>query len=100
MGEKSFIEWDKFSHNSAEIINSIEVLNKKITIFRESQHRNFIQTMKKLKSLDVPDLIKSVKSKGLPKEALRGVLSRFKLDENQKIELVEPVETLKENATK
>lgn len=46
VGEKSFIEWDKFSHNSAEIINSIEVLNKKIAVFRESQHRTFIQTSK------------------------------------------------------
>jgi hypothetical protein len=34
--------------------------------------------VKKLKSLDLPDLIKTVKAKNLPKEALRGVLTRFK----------------------
>jgi hypothetical protein len=36
--------------------------------------------MKKLKSLDLPDLIKTVKAKKLPKEALKSVLPRFKLD--------------------
>lgn len=56
--------------------------------------------MKKLKSLDLPDLIGAVKSKRLPKEALRGVLTRFKAGENEKIELIEPVETLKTNANK
>jgi hypothetical protein len=39
-----------------------------------------ILLVKKLKSLDVPDLIKTVKAKKLPKEALRGVLGRFKLN--------------------
>jgi hypothetical protein len=56
--------------------------------------------VKKLKSLDLPDLIGAVKSKKLPKEALRGVLTRFKVGESEKIELVEPVETLKSNANK
>lgn len=56
--------------------------------------------MKKLKSLDLPDLIGAVKTKRLPKEALRGVLPRFKSGENEKIELVEPVETLRTNANK
>lgn len=41
--------------------------------------------MKKLKSYDLPDLIGAVKAKKLPKEALRGVLARFKLGENDKI---------------
>lgn len=54
--------------------------------------------MKKLKSLDLPDLIAAVKNKRLPKEALRGVLPRFKLGEGDKIELVESKETLKEHA--
>lgn len=53
--------------------------------------------MRKLKSLDVPDVIKSVKSKKLPKEALKAILQRFKLD--GEIELKEPVETLKSQAT-
>lgn len=56
--------------------------------------------MKKLKSLDLPDLIGAVKSKKLPKEALRSVTSRFKTGENGKIELVDSVETLKTNAQK
>jgi len=43
--------------------------------------------MKKLKSLDLPDLIGAVKSKKLPKEALRGVLPRFKVGKDDKIEL-------------
>lgn len=59
-----------------------------------------INEVKKLKSLDLPDLIGAVKSKRLPKEALRGVLTRFKAGENEKIELIEPVETLKTNANK
>ena len=37
-----------------------------------------VNLVKKLKNLDIPDLIKAVKSKSLPKEALRGVLTRFK----------------------
>lgn len=56
--------------------------------------------MKKLKSLDVPDLITAVKNKKLPKEALRGVCNRFKMGEGEKIELVESKDVLKENAQK
>lgn len=56
--------------------------------------------MKKLKSLDLPDLISAVKAKKLPKEALRSVLTRFKAGEGEKIELAEPIDTLKSNATK
>lgn len=55
----------------------------------------FISLVKKLKSLDLPDLIGAVKGKKLPKEALRSVTSRFKAGEGDKIELVEPVENLK-----
>ncbi len=50
--------------------------------------------MKKLKSADIPDLIKTVKSKKLPREALRAILNQFKLNEG-KIELARPVEELK-----
>lgn len=55
--------------------------------------------MKKLKSLDLPDLIKTVKAKKLPKEALRTVLPRFQLD-GDKLNLVESAEILKEAAIK
>ena len=36
--------------------------------------------MKKLKSTDIPDLLKTVKTKKLPKEALKAILSKFSLD--------------------
>lgn len=55
--------------------------------------------MRKLKGLDVPDVLQAVKSKKLPKEALRGVLSRFKL-EGDNLELVESKEQLQEAAKK
>jgi hypothetical protein len=42
--------------------------------------------MKKLKGLDLPDLIKTVKSKKLPKEALRSIIPKFKLTDG-KLEL-------------
>lgn len=53
--------------------------------------------MKKLKSLDLPDLLQAVQAKKLPKEALRGVLGRFKL-EGDNLELVESAESLKTSA--
>lgn len=49
--------------------------------------------MRKLKSLDIPDLLQAVKGKKLPKEALRGVLNRFKL-EGDNLGLVETKEQL------
>lgn len=66
---------------------------------REVQHKSFIQTMRKLKSLDIPDLLQAVKSKKLAKEALRGVVGRFKL-EGDSLELIESKEQLQENAKK
>jgi len=50
--------------------------------------------MKKLKSADIPDLIKTVKAKKLPKEALKTILSRFRLNDG-KIQLVETIDILK-----
>lgn len=47
--------------------------------------------MKKLKGLDIPDLLQAVKAKKLPREALRGVLGRFKL-EGENLELTESAE--------
>lgn len=55
--------------------------------------------MKKLKSLDLPDLIKTVKAKKLPKEALRTILPRFALD-GDKLSLIESADSLKESAQK
>ena len=36
--------------------------------------------MRTLKCIDVPDLIKTVKNKKLPKEALKTILSKFVFD--------------------
>lgn len=87
VGKDSFINWDLFSQSSTDVARSIDQLNAALGLFREVQHKSFIQTSKssfilvrKLKSLDIPDLLQAVKSKKLPKEALRGVLNRFKLD--------------------
>jgi hypothetical protein len=44
--------------------------------------------VKKLKSLDIPDSIESVKSKKLPKEVLKPIIPRFKL-ENDQLELID-----------
>lgn len=50
--------------------------------------------MKKLKAADVPDLIKTVKAKKLPPQALKSIFHRFKLTEG-KVELASSVEELK-----
>lgn len=36
--------------------------------------------MKKLKGSDIPDLIKTVKSKKLPREALKTIVNKFKIN--------------------
>lgn len=94
VGEESYVNWEEFTKSSTDVVKTIDELGKNISIFREAQHKNFIQTMKKLKSLDVPDLIKTVKAKKLPREALRGLLVRFKL-EGEDLSLNEPAEKLK-----
>lgn len=75
-------------------MKSLDELAKNIAILKEIQHKKFILTMKKLKSSDVPDLIKTVRSKKLPKEALKAIIGRFKLNDG-KVELQDSVETLK-----
>jgi uncharacterized protein YlzI (FlbEa/FlbD family) len=34
VGSNSYVNWEKFSSSSAEVINSIDELNKKVSIFR------------------------------------------------------------------
>lgn len=87
------LQWIKL----IEIWLSIEKFSI-VTSFKQVFHFRYL--VKKLKSYDLPDLLGAVKAKKLPKEALRGVLPRFKLGENEKLELTEPVESLKENANK
>lgn len=77
----------------------MEDLAKQLTIFRDVQQRRFITTMKQLKGFDIPDLIKTVKSKKLPKEALKAILPRFTLN-GEKLALVETTETLKAESQK
>ena len=93
VGKDSFVNWDQFSQSSSDVARSIDQLNTALGHFREAQHKSFIQTMKKLKSLDIPDLLQAVQSKKLPKEALRGVVGRFKF-ENGSLELAESKESL------
>jgi len=53
--------------------------------------------MKRLKSSDVPDLIKTVKSKKLPSQALRSISTRFKMVDG-KIELATSKEELQKES--
>lgn len=77
----------------------MDELVKALSIYREIQQKRFIINMKKLKGYDIPDLIKTVKAKKLPREALRSIAGKFKLNED-KIELVESPEKMKEDAKK
>jgi hypothetical protein len=79
-------------------MKSLDELAKSIAIIKEIQHKKFILTMKKLKSADVPDLIKTVRAKKLPKEALKAIIGRFKLNDG-KVELQDSVESLKAEST-
>lgn len=97
VGEDSFVDWDSFTKSSSEATKAIDELTKALTIYREAQHRTFIQVMKKLKSYDIPDIIKTVKAKKLPREVLRSILSRFKLTDG-KLELSGTVAELKEGS--
>jgi hypothetical protein len=87
VGQDSFVNWEAFTKSSTGLTKQMEELVKQLSIFRDVQQRRFISTMKQLKSHDVPDLIKTVKAKKLPKEALKSILSRFTLD-GEKLQLV------------
>ena len=47
-GTESFVPWEDFTKTSTSIVNSIDSLTKWLGIFREMQHKNFIQTSKNL----------------------------------------------------
>lgn len=89
-GQDSYVNWDTFTKSSTEYMKALDDLAKNIAILKEIQQKKFIVTMKKLKSSDIPDLIKTVRSKKLPKEALKTILSRFKLNDG-KVELIDSV---------
>lgn len=80
VGQESFVNWDGFTKSSSQLSRQMEDLAKQLAIFRDVQQRRFISTMKQLKGYDVPDLIKTVKAKKLPKEALKTILNRFQLN--------------------
>jgi hypothetical protein len=82
-GKDSYVNWESFTKNSSEFMKSLDELAKSIAILKEIQHKKFILTMKKLKGSDVPDLIKTVRSKKLPKEALKAIIGRFKLNDGK-----------------
>lgn len=44
VGNDSYVSWEGFSQNSSEVVQSIDALNRNMSIYRECQHRNFIQT--------------------------------------------------------
>jgi hypothetical protein len=54
--------------------------------------------MRKLKGADVPDVIRTVKSKKIPNQALKIILNRFKIEDG-KVVLVQPLEEIKKEAT-
>ena len=94
VGQDSYVNWDSFTKSSSALTKKSEELAKTLAIFRDIQQRRFIGTMKKLKTSDIPDLIKTVKAKKLPREALKTILTRFRLNDG-KIELIETPEALK-----
>lgn len=77
VGQDSYVNWDSFTKSSSALTKKSEELAKTLAIFRDIQQRRFIGTMKKLKTSDIPDLIKTVKAKKLPREALRSIAGRF-----------------------
>jgi hypothetical protein len=99
VGQESFVNWEGFTKSSTQLSKQMEDLAKQLTIFRDVQQRRFITTMKQLKGYDIPDLIKTVKSKKLPKEALKAILPRFTLNGEQ-LQLVDSTENLKAESKK
>ena len=65
----------------------IDELIRGLTIYKDIQQKRFINTMKKMKTSDIPDLLKTVKAKKLPKEALKLILPKFNFDEEGKVKL-------------
>lgn len=75
----------------------MDELAKALAIYRDIQQKRFILHMKKLKGYDIPDLVKTVKAKKLPKEALKSITGKFKLN-GENVELVDSADKIKEEA--
>ena len=67
VGTDSYVNWDSFTKTSTELSKQMEELMRGLTIYRDIQQKRFLIAMKKLKGLDIPDLLKTVKAKKLPK---------------------------------
>ncbi len=80
VGHESYVNWEIFTKTSIELTKSIDELIRGLSIYKEIQQKRFLIAMKKLKSSDIPDLLKTVKAKKLPKEALKSILSKFSYD--------------------
>lgn len=44
VGKEPFVNWESFSQSSTEVARSIDELNSSLAVFREIQHKSFIQT--------------------------------------------------------
>ena len=94
MGENSFVEWESFTKSSTGLTKQMDELARALNSYREIQQKRFILNMKKLKGYDIPDLIKTVKAKKLPKEALKSITGKFKLN-GESVELVDSTDKIK-----
>jgi hypothetical protein len=67
VGSESYVNWESFTKSSTELVKSIDLLMQSLTVLKEIQQKRFITAMKKLKGSDIPDLIKTVRAKKLPR---------------------------------
>ena len=44
VGKGPYVNWEEFTIGSADVVRAIDELNSSISTFRETQHKNFIQT--------------------------------------------------------
>ena len=44
VGEESYVNWEDFTKSSSDVVKTIDDLGKNLAVFREAQHKNFIQT--------------------------------------------------------
>ena len=80
VGTESYVNWEIFTKTSTDLSKQMDELMRGLSIYREIQQKRFLNAMKKLKSTDLPDLLKTVKSKKLPKEALKAIVDKFDFD--------------------
>lgn len=67
MGAESYVDWEGFTKSTGELTKQVDQLINSLTLFKEVQQKRFLAAMKKMKAADVPDLIKTVRAKKLPR---------------------------------